>query len=235
MRFKSFYLKEAPISYDDSHKIGSIDKETNTKWGKPPSINANYTKLDNWVNERIKQNVLTGKVMQGATKRVMFNDGKTMFKWVYDNSYGNQIGKEVKISKQFGTKYKNLLPKIFDSGKYWMIQEYAKPITKEEFVNKVGINYVLYNKVMEDVTDLLTKFVMKSKKPITTANLNKVHDKIIANKQYRELGDERTVYDNKFVLKLLDFSRKTGSMFTDFNYGNFGTINNRLVLIDYGI
>ena len=234
MRFKVYYLQEAPIAYDDSQEIGSIDKNSKTKWGNVPPNNMDYKELNNWVKEQIRNKVLKDtKQFSGLTKRAIVNDGKTMFKWVYDMKYGDQLTNEFKVYQRLYNKYKDLIPRFFKTGKHWAIQEYAKPITLPEFKKLTGINYLSFDRLISNVSLMISKFVKGTTK-ISDVSLNLMYDKMLEVSYFKPNKDDRQVITSSFFKTMLQFTRDSKTDLKDYKMHNMGIINNRIVLIDYG-
>lgn len=232
MRFADVYLFETPIAYDDETeaKIGTIDKETNTKWDKAPPPNATIPQLDLWFKDAIKRGVLKDEQLgRGASKVCRFNENeKTVFKYNYRNAkvFGNQITNEVNVYKKHHTKYPDILPKFYKWGKNWVIQEYVKPVDSNisEFQVATGLPFIVWN----DASSYISTFqnhdyynIPRSERKSLKVDIQKFVNRNFEKDSYNTRIINK-VLNNENLYEIIEFCFKTKVDLNDMHRGNLG-------------
>lgn len=233
MRFKQYYLLETPVAYDDETraKIGKLDPESETIWGKAPSKNATNQEVQQWVNKAIKANILENNVLgSGASRYCMYNTGKTVFK--YNNSskeFGNQIVEEMKIYREFGSKFSDVLVKIYDSGKNWQIAEAAiisKEFDRNKFQSSTGCSWTEFNSFCSNISQEYLEASYKE-------HHDNMHDAIISVGNDTDIPVSNLA-KSKILQRMLEFCILSGSYFGDLHMHNIGFRGNNPIIIDFG-
>jgi hypothetical protein len=152
-------MSEAPIAYDDetegyAKKI-TKDPKTKTYWARSPDVNMKPEEIYEWVQHQIRLGTMVNLVLGGGIAKIArFNDGKTVFKYVYkDTEYTTpQLDTEVRISKEYGnTKYGKVFAKVLKNGKFWCISEYAdqSKLDSNSFKLLTNVEYKYYTKFIK--------------------------------------------------------------------------------------
>ena len=141
------FIYETPLAYDDETeaKVGTVDPETGTVWGKLPPKDATINDIISFVTRMKDEGVLIPipqeYVSYGGSRFAEFNDGKTMFKWNYDDKkYGNQTKYEAQTYEKFKDRYKEVLPKFYAFGNHWAVVEKLKHFNSNDFTKLTKIN-----------------------------------------------------------------------------------------------
>lgn len=228
MRFKRFYLSETPAAYDDetTKKIGKRDDVTGTIWGEWPDEDASVAQVAKWVYDSIDNDILKDQFLgSGASRKVEFNDGKTVFKYNHDvEKFGNQTKVENEIYKKWGVKYKKFLPKIFKSGDNWQIIEFIDcKFTPEKFEKATGISFESWDRFTHLLNFRKLKDLYKENDNSVEKALNTVPAEIV-----------KVILSSKVIMEILDMCMITGINYFDFHKFNLGFKDGNLVIIDYG-
>ena len=244
MRFKDVYLFETPIAYDDETeaKVGTIDKETNTKWEKAPDANLTIPQLNNWFKEAVNRGILKDEQLgKGATKICRFNENlKTVFKYNHNlERYGNQIANEINAYKKYHSKFQSILPKFYKWGKHWVIQEYVKDVkgNPSEFQKVTGLPYVVWSDASYELYSFQQDF-----DNIPTKQVKSIREEIekFVNRNYEKGSyDEKVIsriLANKNLYEIIEFCFKTKVSLNDMHQGNLGISPDKKVkVIDFGV
>lgn len=242
------YIYERPLIYDDNDlpKLGTIDPDTETKWGKLPSKNLTIPQITKWVEKQVKDGVLkttTGE--PGKTRQAYFNDGKTIFKYNYTTDFGNQTEFELKTFKKWYNKYNYVLPNTYAWGKNWVVQERVQPFDGNKFKRLTKIStifkfegYVALSMFMQTFDGILKtvpwREVKKYKNIRYEQFLEYLQDE--APKTARGYkGWMHLMFNNLSLYTLLEFCVMSNVTLEDFHVGNIGTIGERIVVMDYGL
>lgn len=231
MNYKQ-YIQEAPLAYDTETKSYAkkdmMDIRTKTKWSnKLPPTDATIEEITQWVKEQQKNGTVDSvEYGGGATKTVLMNDNKTVFKysdssmvsdlpWLDDITH--QIQTEVKIYKSsIGKTYKKILPKLYASGKHWMIQQYVPFVGVEmepKFKEVFGIAFkdfskLVYNEIFarkysqEAITDVKWKLKDLGEK---AKPLNDMIDFGVVTKSLGDFKKNNIGMDEKGNIYMIDF------------------------------
>ena len=227
------YLKlitEAPIAYDDETRA-FIGK--NAKWTKIPDKKFNLEELNAWVKHACENGQLQyGHFGQGDIKIAKMNDRKTVFKFASGTDHNGQIKREVETWKEYGSRFNNVMAKIFEFGDLWIIQEFCEDI-KDKFESITKVSTSEWNFGYNDYVMKYPKIkkILEDKKIIDkkTAVFNMFNDAgwIVTPKSLK-------IIDNKNLLEIIEFSAISG--IGDLHIGNLGLRNgNKIVIIDYGM
>lgn len=241
MRFKQLYLSEAPIAYDDEteSKIGTIDPETNTKWGKTPPINIKLDQLKHWVEYAISEGILKDERLgAGMSKQCRFNDNpKTVFKYNYSlRSVGNQIKTEVSIFKKHYRNFSSVLPKFYKWGEHWVIQEYVKVVDDniQAFQSATGIPFMVWNDSIQTLSEIQSRYDKNSRKSIKAF----IEECLKADYDPTDYSAKtiNAIIKNEKLFKIVEFCFKAKVDMGDMHRGNLGiTTDNKIKVIDYGL
>lgn len=234
-------LSERPLAYDDEtdNLIGTVDIPTNTKWGKLPPVNIKIPQLVKWVDKQIEDGVLIGDLIgEGATRRVDFNDGKTIFKYNYSTNLGNQSRDEIETYYDIKNEWSDCVPKIFNHGENWSVQEMAEKFDTEYIKTVLGVKKPFELLALNSSLQFLSKAIAHEEIDYDTLYKNKMYQKA---KQYVEQETGRYFYTealhemiwNPKFKRLYDFANENRFMY-DFRIPNLGVINGKPVMVDYG-
>lgn len=237
------YITERPLAYDDETdaKIGTVDPNTNTKWGDLPPSNFTIEQVTQWVEQQIEDGVLDGTMLgQGATRRVEYNDGTTVFKFNYSTDIGNQTMDEVEHYYELKNQWGDCIPKIFAHGQNWSVQEQADEFDSE-YIKSLGVTssfeFVALNRSLRTLCELLaydyegelTELLYKNKSfQKAKSVIEQVTGKFFYAPALHEL-----IWNPKFK-RLLEFVIDNGFTW-DFRFQNLGVVKGKPVMIDYGI
>lgn len=239
------FIYEAPIAYDDESEanIGKLEKRSKTKWGSRPPKDISQPDLMKWIGEKVKEGILSKEIVgQGRTRAVNMNDGKTVFKYNWNvDEYGNQTEVEVAhYNKIKNTPWKYCVPKIYDYGTHWSIQERAEEFSPEIVKSCIG----LFNRKGFDYNAIGFKLI-RFVRAIHHGQLGYEEFFKLPNfEKCREVMEkiEKNYYDKAFhdflhdkrMRRVMDFAYKFEFMW-DLKFKNLGKIGNNFVMVDYGL
>lgn len=230
MRFKTFYMLETPVAYDDetTKKIGTMDMKSNTIWGKMPPKKATPLYIKTWVSDAIDDNILSDEIVgTGVSRRVKFNDGKkTVFKYSNSRDPAEQTKIENEIYEKYGDEYSRFLPKIYASGDNWQVIEFINKMTPEAFKKITGLSILEW-------MEFYKKISLNRLKEYYNKNIVNTLDILLDSYSISE-GLIEKLKSSNVLCDLLDMCIKTGIDYTDFHIDNFGLRDNKLVVLDYG-
>jgi len=245
------YITETPVWYDDETKaLKGTTTEDGSPWVSPPKSKLTLDQLHDWVILQHKKKVFKNVLGQGATKIALYNDGKTVFKFVSDTAdfslFGNQVAEENRMYAKWGKKYSNILAKIYKKGELWSIQERANPIKDSNFFKMTGVKLFIWETFFCGNEELL--FVQWGKNlklflrlvPLLTANKDeqvwKILDILNKNEINRmRLETLRKVARSPALVSIIKLCLESGLNIQDLQGRNLGEVNGRLVIIDYGL
>lgn len=234
-------LTERPLAYDDETEnlVGKVDTKTGTKWGNLPPTNIKIPQLVKWVEKQIEDGVLVGTLIgEGATRRVDFNDGKTIFKYNYTTNLGNQTKEEIETYYDVKSEWSDCIPKIYSHGENWSVQEMAEKFDTQFIKTVLGVKENFDIGALNTSLQFLSKALAHEEIDYDTLYKNKMYQKA---KQYvdRETGRyfyskplHEMIFSPKFK-RLYDFANVNRFMW-DFRIPNLGVINGKPVMVDYG-
>ena len=232
---------ERPLAYDDDTEsmVGTTDVYTQTKWGKLPPVNINVEDLTKWVDKQIEDGVLVGHIVgKGATRQVEFNDGKTIFKFNYSLQLGNQTRDEIETYYDVKDEWSDCIPKIYDHGLNWSVQEMADNVDTGFVTHTLGVTskFTLegLNTTLQTLCTNMSKDIFSYEKLYSFPTYAKA-------KSYVEYELGRAFYTpalheliwNKKFRRVMDFAYANGFLW-DFRFPNLGVIGDRVVMVDYG-
>lgn len=226
---------ESPIAYDEETR--ELPKK-DSKWGFLPPTHATAQEVQDWVISAANDGIITLEVIgSGIDKKVLMNDGKTVFKFSHNNS-DEQIYTESNIYKKYGKKYP-MLAKIYKAGDHWMIQEYAVQFNSpSDFADMIGLAkaglgykdwhdmFYVGNRITTDWGEIKPKLSLDNAEAMIAI-------------QYPNITEECPNFVKlarvPFFSELADFCVDAGVTLTDMTYRQFGHDGHRVVLFDYGM
>ena len=248
------FIYETPLAYDDETeaKVGTVDPETGTVWGKLPPKDATIEEIASFVTQMKEDGVLNPipqeYVSRGASRYAEFNDGKTMFKWNYDDKkYGNQTKYEVQTYEKFKGQYGDVLPKFFAHGNHWAVVEKLKPFNSNDFTKLTKINKYASGKP-EFIWGTFVYCCIEIKKLGGFGLLEEMRDNgyVFAKEEIERLGMPEKVTSvfgpyvvallkNDNIWKIFQFLNASKTAFGDMHTGNvmFNTAG-KMVVADFG-
>jgi len=236
-----------PVVYDEKSErnLGKIYRGTNTHWISPfSSENVRIEKYDEFLKWRydILETIKPKQIFSGSSKICFINDENTVFKYIYDlQIFGNQIWKEILIYKKWAKKYFDLLPKIFNYGKFWMVEEKVKICSESQFYLMTKIPYkewefFICNMNMPKNSGKLpfNAFLKKEKRRLLKKYKNLDADSDLK----RHIKYTNKIFENEILLKIMEFCYFSGILICDMHIENIGyKIENGkkvIKILDYG-
>lgn len=270
LTFKEHYLSEAPIMYDDNDKSqvrGRYDKDSGTFWDYGPDEDATVDEIATFVSRAMNNGTLPKEqpIGNGSCRTVVANDRKTIFKYTYnpDAKYGEQTAQENSTYEKYGKKFLDVVPKMYNHGKHWSIQEFVGKFTEEKFLESTGVDYKDWVAYLYNVLLHSNEMIVDPQMTIKTQPVEGVKKELLSTiaffeklKQQSSLvryvkafmsSDpiktqpilskiDKAVKKSKTLQRILKFCRDSKTKLVEIQDDNLGfRANGDMVLLDYGL